>query len=77
MARHLMLDIRNMEPPEPLDRVLTTIADFRAGDTLKVLPTSSRRRCTASSNGRVRASTEPGDDAPLRSDDLGARVSGH
>ena len=24
-------------PPEPLERVLATIADFRAGDTLKVL----------------------------------------
>jgi uncharacterized protein (DUF2249 family) len=37
MARHFMLDIRGMEPPAPLERVLGTIADFRAGDTLKVL----------------------------------------
>ncbi|HEX4883153.1 MAG TPA: DUF2249 domain-containing protein [Casimicrobiaceae bacterium] len=37
MARHVTLDIRGMEPPEPLERVLGTIADFRAGDTLKVL----------------------------------------
>lgn len=37
MARHLTLDIRGMEPPEPLERVLGTIADFQAGDTLKIL----------------------------------------
>jgi len=37
MARHLTLDIRGMTPPEPLDRVLTTIADFGHGDTLRIL----------------------------------------
>jgi len=37
MARHLTLDIRGMEPPEPLERVLGAIADFREGDTLKLL----------------------------------------
>lgn len=37
MARHLTLDIRGMEPPEPLDRVLTAIAGFDRGDTLKIL----------------------------------------
>lgn len=37
MARHFTLDIRDLEPPEPLERVLATIADFRQGDTLKIL----------------------------------------
>ena len=37
MARHLTLDIRDLEPPEPLDRVLTAIADFQHGDTLRIL----------------------------------------
>jgi uncharacterized protein (DUF2249 family) len=37
MARHFTLDIRGMEPPEPLEHVLGTIADFRPGDTLKLL----------------------------------------
>ena len=37
MARHLTLDIRDLEPPELLDRVLTVIADFGHGDTLKIL----------------------------------------
>jgi len=37
MARHLTLDIRGMEPPEPVGRVVTTIADFDRGDTLKIL----------------------------------------
>lgn len=37
MARHFTLDIRGMEPPEPLERVLGTIADFVAGDTLRIL----------------------------------------
>ena len=26
-----------MEPPEPLERVLETIGDFRAGDTLRLV----------------------------------------
>jgi uncharacterized protein (DUF2249 family) len=37
MARHLTLDIRGMEPPEPFERVLATIADFGRGDTLRIL----------------------------------------
>jgi uncharacterized protein (DUF2249 family) len=37
MARHVVVDIRGLAPPEPLERVLTTIADFHGGDTLKVL----------------------------------------
>lgn len=37
MARHFTLDIRGMEPPEPLERVLGTIADFAPGDTLRIL----------------------------------------
>jgi uncharacterized protein (DUF2249 family) len=36
-ARHETIDVRGMEPPEPLERVLTTIDDFAAGDTLKVV----------------------------------------
>ena len=36
-ARHLTLDVRGMEPPEPLERVLETIDGFRAGDTLKLV----------------------------------------
>ena len=37
MARHLVLDIRGLEPPEPLERVLSAIADFGRGDTLRIL----------------------------------------
>jgi TusA-related sulfurtransferase len=37
MARHLVLDIRGLEPPEPLERVLAAIADFGHGDTLRIL----------------------------------------
>jgi uncharacterized protein (DUF2249 family) len=37
MARHLVLDIRGMEPPEPLERVFAAIADFARDDTLKIL----------------------------------------
>ena len=36
-ARKLTLDVRGMEPPEPLERVLETIDDFVAGDTLTVV----------------------------------------
>jgi uncharacterized protein (DUF2249 family) len=36
-SRHEVLDVRGMEPPEPLERVLSTIGDFRPGDTLKLL----------------------------------------
>ena len=35
--RHEVLDVRGMQPPEPLDRVLATIGDFRPGDTLKLV----------------------------------------
>ena len=35
MARHLVLDIRGLEPPEPMERVLTAIADFGQGDDEK------------------------------------------
>ena len=37
MARELTLDVRGMEPPQPLELVLETIGDFRAGDRLKVV----------------------------------------
>jgi len=36
-ARHLTLDVRGMEPPEPLERVLEAIDGFRVGDTLKLV----------------------------------------
>ncbi len=37
MNEHLVLDARNLEPPEPLTRVLDSIARFQPGDTLKLL----------------------------------------
>jgi uncharacterized protein (DUF2249 family) len=37
MASDLTLDVRGMEPPEPIVRVLETIADFKAGDRLKLV----------------------------------------
>jgi TusA-related sulfurtransferase len=37
MSREITLDVRGMEPPEPLERVLSTIDDFVAGDRLTVL----------------------------------------
>ena len=37
MARDLTLDVRGMEPPEPLERVLETIGDFAPGDRLKLI----------------------------------------
>ena len=37
MARELTLDVRGMEPPQPLELVLETIGDFQAGDRLKVV----------------------------------------
>jgi len=37
MARELTLDVRGMEPPEPLERVLETIGDFAPGDRLKLI----------------------------------------
>ena len=36
-ARHETLDVRGMEAPEPLERILTVIGDFKPGDTLKVV----------------------------------------
>jgi len=37
MPRHLTLDVRGMEPPQPLERVLETIGDFQAGDRLTLI----------------------------------------
>jgi uncharacterized protein (DUF2249 family) len=37
MARELTLDVRGMEPPEPLERVLETIDGFVPGDRLKLV----------------------------------------
>jgi TusA-related sulfurtransferase len=37
MTRDLTLDVRGMEPPEPLERVLETIGDFTPGDRLKLI----------------------------------------
>ena len=37
MARELVLDVRGMEPPDPLYRVLETIDDFAIGDTLTLV----------------------------------------
>ena len=37
MTRDLTLDVRGMEPPEPLQRVLETIGDFAPGDRLKLI----------------------------------------
>ena len=37
MARELTLDVRGMEPPQPLELVLETIGDFQAGDRLKLV----------------------------------------
>ena len=34
MPRNETLDVRGMEPPEPLERVLAIIDDFDPGDTL-------------------------------------------
>ena len=35
--RHLVLDVRGMQPPEPLERVIETIGDFGPGDTLRLV----------------------------------------
>ncbi len=37
MARHVTLDVRGMQPPEPIERVLVTIGDFVEGDTLRLV----------------------------------------
>ena len=36
-VRHETLDVRAMEPPEPLARVMDAIDGFRPGDTLTVI----------------------------------------
>jgi TusA-related sulfurtransferase len=37
MAKDLTLDVRGMEPPEPLVKVLEIIGDFVPGDRLKLV----------------------------------------
>ena len=37
MGREIVLDVRGMEPPEPLERVLELIDTFDPGDTLRLL----------------------------------------
>lgn len=37
MARDITLDVRGMEAPEPLERVLETIDDFVPGDRLRLV----------------------------------------
>lgn len=37
MPRELMLDVRGMEPPQPLERVLEAIDDFKPGDKLRLI----------------------------------------
>jgi uncharacterized protein (DUF2249 family) len=37
MAREITLDVRGMEPPEPLERVLEAIDGFVTGDRLKLV----------------------------------------
>ena len=37
MNREITLDVRGMEPPEPLERVLQAIDGFVAGDRLKLV----------------------------------------
>ena len=37
MGREIVLDVRGMEPPEPLDRVLETVDRFASGDRLKLI----------------------------------------
>jgi uncharacterized protein (DUF2249 family) len=37
MAREITLDVRGMEPPEPLELVLATIDDFAPGDRLNLV----------------------------------------
>lgn len=37
MAREVTLDVRGMEPPEPLERVLETIDGFEPGDRLRLI----------------------------------------
>ena len=35
--RHETLDVRGMQQPEPIERVLEAIGDFQVGDTLKLV----------------------------------------
>ena len=37
MGREIVLDVRGMEPPEPLERVLEAVDGFAAGDRLKLI----------------------------------------
>lgn len=37
IGRHETLDVRGMEPPQPLELVLSAIDGFKPGDTLKVV----------------------------------------
>ena len=37
MSREITLDVRGMEAPEPLERVLETIGDFGVGDLLRLI----------------------------------------
>jgi uncharacterized protein (DUF2249 family) len=37
MSREITLDVRHMEPPEPLERVLEAIDDFQSGDQLRLV----------------------------------------
>jgi len=37
MGREVLLDVRGMEAPEPLERVLETIDGFEVGDVLRLV----------------------------------------
>jgi TusA-related sulfurtransferase len=37
MGREIILDVRGMEPPQPLEHILEAIGSFAVGDKLKVL----------------------------------------
>ena len=37
MTRHQTLDVRAMEPPEPLERTLQILGSFMPGDTLTLI----------------------------------------
>lgn len=37
MPRELTLDVRGMEPPQPLELVLETVDDFGPGDRLRLI----------------------------------------
>ena len=67
MARHFTLVIRGMEPPEPLERVLGTIADFQPGDTLRILSNFEPRPLyrILERDGFQHRAEMGGDDAPV------------